>query len=159
MFFKENILKINQVIQEPIDQSIAENYVITKVTKLAGFMIDVSILGSIVLLFRQYPSLTPYNKDSTTNAVIVSFVLFYFPLLEYFYGKTLGKVVTKSSVVRKDGNKITFFQALVRACFRLVPANLVLSLGKNPTSFHDRMSGTMVVKDVFLEHKGKAYRH
>jgi uncharacterized RDD family membrane protein YckC len=156
MLFKQNILNASQVIQEPTDKPTAQNYVITKITKLTGFVIDVSILGSIVLLFRQFPHLTPYNKDNTTNAVILSFVLFYFPLLEYFYGKTLGKVVTKSSVVRKDGRKITFFQAIVRAFFRLVPANFVLSLGKGPISFHDRLSGTMVVKDAFLEHN-RAY--
>ena len=156
MLFKENILNISQVIQESTDKPIAQNYIITKVTKLTGFVIDVSILGSIILLFRQFPHLTPYNKDNTTNAVILSFVLFYFPLLEYFYGKTLGKVVTKSSVVRKDGRKITFFQALIRGFLRLVPANFVLSLGKTPISFHDRLSGTMVVNDIFLEDR-KSY--
>jgi uncharacterized RDD family membrane protein YckC len=152
MLFKENTLDASQIIQQSTSKPIAKNYVISKVTKLTGFVIDVSILGSIILLFRQFPHLTPYNKDNTTNAVVLSFVLFYFPLLEYFYGKTIGKVITKSSVVRKDGRKITFFQALIRGFLRLAPANFVLSLNKKPISFHDRLSGTIVVKDDFLEH-------
>ena len=158
MLLKENLLDASQIIQQSTSKPIARNYIISKITKLTGFVIDASILGSVILLIRQFPHLMPYNKDNTTNAVILSFVLFYFPLLEYFYGKTIGKVVTKSSVVRKDGRKITFFQAIVRAFFRLVPANFILSLGKKPTSFHDRLSGTMVVKDAFLEHRRAYYQ-
>lgn len=77
-------------------------------------------------------------------AVVLYFL--YYPLLEYFFGQTIGKMITGTKVVRRDGNKVRFWQAIGRTLARYIPLEpLSFIFRKFPTGWHDLLSGTYVV--------------
>ena len=66
--------------------------------------------------------------------------------LSTFFGKTHGKFLTKTKVVKKDGNKATFINILGRNAARLIPFD-ALSYLFSKRGWHDQISNTYVVVD------------
>ncbi len=70
-----------------------------------------------------------------------------------FYGKSLGKLITKTRAVNLDGSDITFTTALKRGFSRIIPFEIFSTLGNSP--WHDSLPGTMVVtekeRDIYRE--------
>ena len=73
-------------------------------------------------------------------------VFFYYFLLEVLFGWTVGKLITGTRVVRNDGGKPSALQVLGRTAARFVPFEPFSILGDKPTAWHDRWSGTRVVR-------------
>ncbi len=70
----------------------------------------------------------------------------YYTLSEYFFGKTIGKLITKTKVVKKGGNKPTFINILGRNSARLIPFDS-LSFLFSHKGWHDLLSNTYVILD------------
>lgn len=73
------------------------------------------------------------------------YVMFH-TLFEHFFGKTPGKFLTKTKVVKKDGSKPTFMNILGRNTARLIPFD-ALSYLFSDRGWHDHISETYVVVD------------
>ena len=84
--------------------------------------------------------------DSKGVAYLVAFSVhfIYHCTLETYFGKTVGKMITKTKVVDEMGNKITFFDAATRSLCRLIPFEGFSFLG-NGLGLHDRLSKTRVI--------------
>jgi uncharacterized RDD family membrane protein YckC len=85
-----------------------------------GTVIDLVLLVVIVfvpLAFAAVKGLEPL--------ALIGFlgVLAYYPLTEGLWGRTLGKLVTGTIVVDKDGRRASFPQVLIRTLLRLVEVN------------------------------------
>jgi len=119
-------------------------------TYVVGFFIGVIILaangGNRISI--------PQDDDSgfsATNLQII-LVLFNIILLILYYalfeklakGKTIGKLVTGTKVINKDGSDITWKQAFLRSIIRYVPFEPLSCFGGYP--WHDTWSNTTVVK-------------
>lgn len=76
---------------------------------------------------------------------IVIFVFYFFQ--EYFFGKTIGKFITKTHVVDKTGNKPSLIRLVVRTFSRLIPLEAITYLSKEKRGLHDIISTTYVIKD------------
>lgn len=89
----------------------------------------------------------------TFTLVFIPFQFLYFLLCEaLFGGKTLGKLITRTRVVKADGSKAGFVDILIRTVVRMFIVFTFLSfiLNKNtscPVALHDWLSGTRVVDD------------
>lgn len=70
----------------------------------------------------------------------------YHALFEHFFGKTPGKFLTKTKVVKKDGSNPTFMNILGRNTARLIPFD-PLSYLFSDRGWHDQISDTYVVVD------------
>lgn len=71
--------------------------------------------------------------------------LAYYSVFEYYYHRTLGKLLTRTKVVNRDGNKITFMTIFKRTISRLIPFDIFYYLfSKN--GLHDKLSNTLVIK-------------
>lgn len=72
--------------------------------------------------------------------------VFYYGISEFYFQKTIGKMLTSCSVVKNNGDKMSFGDALSRSACRLIPLNsfsfLLFEFG-----WHDMLSDTKVVKD------------
>lgn len=79
--------------------------------------------------------------DWILGIVIISF--YYIPL-EYFTGRTLGKLITGTKVINADGEKPTFNQILLRTLARTVPFEPFSFLGDR--GWHDKWTDTYVIK-------------
>jgi len=107
--------------------------------RFVALLIDVIVAGIIASVFAS-PLRTPvtnsvkftsgsFNISTTANplagvgSVIAALVvLFYFTLLLGAYGQTVGMVAMKIKVVREDGSKISYVDALVRSLLLIIDA-------------------------------------
>jgi len=77
---------------------------------------------------------------------------FYFYLMETKYQKTIGKFLTKTSVLKENGEKPTKQDIKTRTFCRYIPLDRISFLFvKN--GIHDKLSNTILVKDSFLNQK------
>jgi len=72
-------------------------------------------------------------------------LLYYVPL-ESLFGRTLGKLVTRTRVVDESGNPVTFGRVLGLTLLRLVPFEAFTFLGRTGIGLHDSASRTRVVR-------------
>ena len=72
--------------------------------------------------------------------------IIYFAVMEFSFGKTLGKMITKTKVVMADGSKPTFGTIFIRTLCRHIPFEPFSFLG-GPVGWHDSISKTRVVSD------------
>ena len=76
---------------------------------------------------------------------MILYFLYYAPQ-EALGGVTLGKLITRTRVVREDGGPITLRDALVRTLVRLIPFEAFSFLSQSrPRGWHDSWSKTKVI--------------
>ncbi len=120
----------------------------TRWQRLANFIIDyivyyaLSFVAGMLLAIMGMAELLT-NKMFAYLVAIVVFVLYY-SLAEGTSGRTVGKLITGTKVVKEDGSSVTFGDALKRSLSRLVPFEPFSALGYSP--WHDRWTDTYVVK-------------
>jgi uncharacterized RDD family membrane protein YckC len=91
------------------------------------------------------------SPDQATMALVgnilflITFFLYYV-FMEYKYQKSIGKLLTKTKVVTKDGRKPELNEMSYRTASRLIPFDRVSFL-VTTNGFRDRFSNTTVVKD------------
>ena len=83
--------------------------------------------------------------DLGTFMLVLSYPLYYL-LFEGLFGRTPGKFITGTKVVAVGGGRATFGQVLGRTFSRFVPFEPFSFFGGTPTGWHDRWSGTRVVR-------------
>jgi uncharacterized RDD family membrane protein YckC len=92
---------------------------VDKGVRLANFIVDIIILVvlilslTLVIYYNFYPQIL--DDNSISFEIVFSGITFcYYFLLEHFYGQTIGKMVTKTKVVDKNGNKPTIGRLILR---------------------------------------------
>lgn len=74
-----------------------------------------------------------------------------FFILESWKGKTLGKYLTKTTVVNRNWSKSGILRIFVRTLSRFFPLDFFsFAFSLHPVGFHDTLSGTAVVDDIDL---------
>lgn len=91
-----------------------------------GAWIDFIVLLSFLLLPDYFLGNETYRA---TLAIWLGLVVAYFPVTEAVFGKSVGKLVTRTRVVDATGRRPTFVQSLVRTLFRLIEVNPILAGG------------------------------
>ena len=85
----------------------------------------------------------------------IAFMMFCVPAYYIIFegasnGRTLGKIITGTRVVKEDISPITWRDAFLRSLIRLVPFEPLSTFARRP--WHDKWSETMVIK------KGRIFR-
>jgi uncharacterized RDD family membrane protein YckC len=70
--------------------------------------------------------------------------------MEYTFQKSIGKFITKTSVVTKKGLQPTLVDIIARTFYRLIPFDAISYLF-TPNGFHDHLSATTVVSDKYAD--------
>jgi uncharacterized RDD family membrane protein YckC len=83
------------------------------------------------------------GAGSSVFGLVVDFA--YYVLLEWLTGRTLGKLLTGTKVVRTDGRPPRLGQVVGRTLVRLIPFEPFSFFGKL-AGWHDGLSGTRVVR-------------
>jgi uncharacterized RDD family membrane protein YckC len=131
---------------EPVSAGLRfANYLIDVV----AFYIIAAIVGGIwgVSMAARGASSVEDAQGSVGMLYLVSFALFiaYYTVFEgATNGRTLGKLVTKTVVVKANGGPITFKDAFLRTLCRFIPFEPFSAFGGRP--WHDTITKTMVVK-------------
>jgi uncharacterized RDD family membrane protein YckC len=120
--------------------------------RLANHLIDIGCCNLVVaLLATSVAGLTGRDIDTLVDgAQLYAFafagVLLYYTSCESLTGRTLGKMVTRTRTVTVSGHKPSFERILLRTLVRLVPLEPLSFLASEPIGWHDRWSGTRVVR-------------
>ena len=142
-----------------------EKFTASALIRLANYFID-RILGAIIFctffvalwglvsVFASSGIISPQNIFVKIFNVIIPILIvisiyinpFYFLFFEGIWGRSIGKWITKTKVVRKDGGKPRFMQVLGRSFARFIPFEAFSFLvSNNPVGWHDSLSNTLVV--------------
>jgi len=73
--------------------------------------------------------------------------LYYF-ICDYFFQRTVGKLVTKTKTVNVWGEKPKLKQVLIRTTTRFVPFEALTFFTSNGVGWHDKLSKTRVIKII-----------
>ncbi|CAL1520229.1 RDD family protein [Chitinophaga sp. MM2321] len=122
----------------------------TRWHRFANFVIDyIVVLGILLVLIVAFYTLSDATEELGTLELQILFaVLFvvYYGLMEgYVNGRTVGKMITKTRVVRHDEQPMSVSKALLRGVTRLVPFEPLTGFGSAP--LHDKWTDTYVIKD------------
>jgi len=136
-------------------ESEIRNSQVDQVPRLVHLVVDTFIHYFItILLFilaiQFFPSYADDDDFIRLMAIFLFLVAFfgYYLLMELVFQKTVGKFLTKTKVVTKDGEKPDFSHIFIRTVLRIVPFDNVTFLTGTGGGFHDVYSKTMVVKDL-----------
>jgi uncharacterized RDD family membrane protein YckC len=114
-----------------------------KGTRFANLFIDY-ILN--VILIAVLTMMVP--SEAWSGLLGYPVMIGYYLFFEGMFGATPGKMITKTRVVRTDGGKPSFGQIFGRTLARYVPFEPFSFFGGTPTGWHDRWSGTRVVRSA-----------
>ena len=121
-----------------------------KGARLGNLIIDLSIiillyiLFIVVMIFLFSDIMNDYVLELELIIIVIFFL--YYVILESVYGKTIGKMCTKTSVIDKNFKKPSVWKVILRTLFRFFlfcPLAYLFSF----YCFHDIWSGTKVVKN------------
>ena len=141
---KETV-NIEKVKNDKIDYNIANS-----LSRFINYVIDIiawyilAFIFTVILAFI----LPPRTFDSGFLVIIIVLGTFltYFGVMEIKFQKTIGKFITKTKVIREDGENPEVSDILTRTFCRLIPLEqfsfLFFKIG-----LHDNLSKTKVIYD------------
>lgn len=119
--------------------------------RLANYIIDLFFVVFMVLIvanfFDMYDSIEENKSSGTINILVLIIMLIYYVFMEYKFGKTIGKFITRTKVVSTNGNELSFGQCLGRIFCRMIPFNQLSGLFMSGVFWHDSIPKTLVVED------------
>ena len=124
----------------------------TREKRLTNNAVDITVVCVIALVIGvivDAPVAPPSGEiPIERNILLFSVMIPYFLLTETIWGKTIGKIITKTRVVMLDGTKPNFWRITLRTICRFLPFDpLSFVFSRSPRGWHDRFSGTIVVND------------
>ncbi|MCC6371281.1 MAG: RDD family protein [Bacteroidia bacterium] len=120
----------------------------SKRKRLINFIVDLIIIALLMEITFRLEDLIDFKTPVKILRVIIVVGGYRIPM-EYFFGKAVGKYITKTMVVDYNGNRITIKTALVRSLCRWIPFEyLSLGLGADAKAWHDTISNTHVIDDI-----------
>lgn len=141
---------------EPIEAAKAGRYVLAnRWRRLVNFVVDQLCFGFVAsLLMAIVAVVVGRDVDSLVDAdwkvytFLIAASLLYYVSCESIAGRTLGKLLTGTRTVAVSGERPSFEQILLRTLVRLVvPFEFLSFLRHDAVGFHDRWSGTRVVRN------------
>lgn len=122
--------------------------------RFANYIIDLIVFYGLLFLVGIVWGIIAVNGGTEPNfkmgmatqyiLLIGLYVLYYIIGETASKGRTVGKLITGTMVVKEDGSSITFSDAILRTLARLIPFEPFSAFGYRP--WHDSLTKTMVVK-------------
>ena len=119
---------------------------VNSVTRFLNFIIDTIVWFIIVAILTNALDAKDPIQMAVGYFIFFASYIGYYALMETKYQKTIGKWITKTKVVNKNGTKPEGGAILRRTFCRLIPFDRISFLF-TPNGFHDRLSDTIVIKE------------
>jgi uncharacterized RDD family membrane protein YckC len=143
---ERNIKLPEQTIFKPKRSEDDEKNIVSPLKRLANFLID-----GFILMLISYAILAVTYKTGLPQIFLPVGYFLYYLILESSSGKTIGKMITNTKVIKTDGSKPEVFDIGLRTLCRMIPLEPLFMKNDN-TWLHDRLSGTIVVPGI-VEYK------
>jgi uncharacterized RDD family membrane protein YckC len=116
--------------------------------RFLNLIIDMLVRFVLSILVAVVSTVLGLGPPTFGRALLGAFatIFFYYFLCEVLFGWTVGKLITGTRVVTNDGGKPSALQVVGRTAARFVPFEPFSILGNSPTAWHDRWSGTRVIR-------------
>jgi len=112
----------------------------SKSIRLFNFLIDSTLFFILVMAFSTLMKNYLEGKELKYFMILLYYV--YYFVFEFFFGQTIGKMITKSKVVNvENGEKPYFSRILIRTLSRLIPIDFLPYLFSS-NGIHDILSKT-----------------
>jgi uncharacterized RDD family membrane protein YckC len=114
------------------------------------YLIDIVILYVIIigaLVYMMYENEITEDSTGAINLIFFGLLFLYYAGMEAAFGKTIGKMVTKTRVVDPNGERITLSAAAIRSLCRLVPFEAFSIWSEGNVMWHDRWASTRVIHE------------
>lgn len=128
----------------------------SRTKRLLNWLIDTIIIaliwfGVILITSNFVINLELHEWVEKVNAFKISLsitgtVFLYYLIFEGFFKTTLGKIITKTSLTTLSGDKISFYQTIIRTICRFIPFEPLSFFSKEAIGWHDSLSKTMVIE-------------
>jgi uncharacterized RDD family membrane protein YckC len=120
--------------------------------RFLNFLIDFIVIMILALIIGFIIGLFVHPTDQGLIQIIGYILILgtfigYYAIMEIKFQKTLGKFVTKTKVVKMDGEKPENGDIITRTFCRLIPFDRI-SFIFTKNGFHDFLSKTKVIKDT-----------
>lgn len=142
----------NQILDSDLYQDELKFTQASKGKRFANFAIDYIIAIFLIVVLFVIADFLHLNFVSTgliSNLFsLFLFALYYIICEGSLKGKTLGKVITKTRAINKDGSRMDMNTVVKRSFSRVVPFEQFSFFGNEPTGWHDRWSDTMVIDEA-----------
>ncbi|WP_299123106.1 RDD family protein [uncultured Winogradskyella sp.] len=134
--------------REKVDSNIVSSGI-----RFLHYIIDFTITYLLILIIFIIlglfinPTSNSFIGSLLTLITVLGTFFAYYSVMEIKFQKTIGKFITKTKVVKIDGNKPTASEIIIRTISRLIPFDGISYLFvKN--GLHDYLSKTKVIKDT-----------
>jgi len=84
------------------------------------------------------------KKYDLSLSFFILFLLYYI-IFEGIFKTSIGKIITRTRIIRLNGNRIRFYDAIIRTLSRLIPFEQFSFLSENPVGLHDSYSNTRII--------------
>jgi len=121
--------------------------------RFLNYLIDLVVLYVVAFGMGLMLALASYASGETLNNGFQEALLLFTIFLGVFYyafvegasrGRSIGKLITRTKVVKDDGSEISWKDAFVRSLCRMIPFEPFTAFNGYP--LHDRLSHTKVIK-------------
>ncbi|MBK0401486.1 RDD family protein [Adhaeribacter sp. BT258] len=120
--------------------------------RFINYMLDcifLAVVASVILnIFA--PEMMPKSMEDVSSGMFISLLyplqFVYYFVAEFFFGKTLAKLLTKTYVTTEFNEKPGVSAIFIRTLCRYIPFEYISFLG-NGIGWHDRLSKTYVVRN------------
>lgn len=116
-------------------------------------IVMISISNGDKTIIAKVESLNQVVKYAFASVI----VLVYYNVFEIFFSVTIGKLITDTIVVDRNGYKPQTNEILVRSLCRLIPFEILSFLGFPGKGWHDSISKTYVVKRRLFEERKRVF--
>lgn len=142
---------VNYAKIEKGQKQIIENSTVGPGTRFIHFIIDTLVwMILVVLVIFSYAFIVGLDRSGMSRmfglSIYLGTFIAYYTIMEIKFQKTIGKFVTKTKVVKMNGDKASNIDIVVRTFCRFIPFDQVsYLLVKN--GFHDFLSKTKVIRE------------
>lgn len=124
---------------------------VSSLTRFIHFIVDTIAYSILTMIFSFILGLfiNPSDQNLMTILVYLMFAIGffgYYVFMETKYQKTIGKFITKTKVINKNGTIPELGDIVRRTFCRLIPFDRISFLFTS-NGFHDRLSDTTLIKD------------
>lgn len=122
-----------------------------RLLRFVNFVIDFIIWLILIAVGSYAIELFIHPKNESLITFLIFFLYFgtylgYYAIMEIKCQKTIGKFITKTTVVKSNGDRPSAGDIITRTLCRLIPLDRLSFLLTNH-GFHDRLSQTKVIND------------
>jgi uncharacterized RDD family membrane protein YckC len=105
------------------------------------------LLPVIVIILRNVGLLDNLKDGETMDLefTVLPIAFLYYLTFESIFKTTLGKLITKTKIIRLDNEEVNFVDILLRTLCRFIPFEQLSFLAEKPSGWHDKISETRII--------------